>query len=341
MLTVAPLETLANPSMAEQLSEHQRMRIVRLRFVDGKKLKTIARDIPCAESTVKEWIKTFLATNHVERKHGSGRPPVMDEELKDDLDRLVSRNRTATSTALAPMLERKTGRRVSARTIHRTRSTLGYHPVHAKVRPFLNAGHIDKRLAFCRAHVTDNINGWVFADECGLELDSHNRVYWIKQGETRPHEFSMPTRVRINVWAAITRTGRSLLWTGKESMNAERYVEVLGDHLGPLLPWGRKKLVHDRAPFHTARVFTNWATDQKISILSDFPPRSPDLNAIEYVWSWLKHTVSTSHPTSAEELTTAIHGAWDNLPQLTITNYIDHIKTVMRQVVAAEGGNTD
>jgi hypothetical protein len=71
--------------------------------------------------------------------------------------------------------------------------------------------------------------------------------------------------------------------------------------------------------------------------MNDFPPKSPDLNAVEFVWGWLKHTVAAAQPHDHKSLEAALRKAWDSLEQQTICHFIDHIGTVMGEIVAAGG----
>ena len=68
--------------------------------------------------------------------------------------------------------------------------------------------------------------------------------------------------------------------------------------------------------------------------MEDFPAKSPDLNAIEYVWGWVKHSVAAREPHNYETLQAAILAAWDELPQTTIRHFIDHINSVIEEIIA-------
>jgi transposase len=154
--------------------------------------------------------------------------------------------------------------------------------------------------------------------------------------------------VKVNVWAAIHWSYRSTLWVSTEHVTGSVYAAILQDHLTPLLPWGRKKLVQDRATFHQSQEVRHRLAELKVQLaelkvqqLDDFLSCSPDLNIIEHLWSWMKHTVASSHPTNRIELIAAIHAAWNNLPKTTIQNFVSHVSHVMRQVISAEGWHAD
>ena len=53
----------------------------------------------------------------------------------------------------------------------------------------------------------------------------------------------------------------------------------------------------------------NWLVEHGVQEMEDFPVISPDFNAIEYVWSWLKHVVSAAQPHDYQTLKAAIRSA--------------------------------
>ena len=83
----------------------------------------------------------------VERQRRSGRPSVVTDEVKEVKEKTIKRKRTATAEELANAVEEETGRRVSARTMHRVRRGLRYRPVHVSVKPALTDAHEAARLA--------------------------------------------------------------------------------------------------------------------------------------------------------------------------------------------------
>ena len=134
--------------------------------------------------------------------------------------------------------------------------------------------------------------------------------------------------------------GKSDLYITRRTFNAARYVEALQEALEPHLPLGRHRFIQDGVPFHWTRVVSDWFAANRVRLVEDFPARSPDLNAVEYVWSWMKHTVAGHEPHDYDSLEVAIHDAWEKLCQTTIRHYIDHVSTVMREIIAAEGGHS-
>jgi hypothetical protein len=71
-----------------------------------------------------------------------------------------------------------------------------------------------------------------------------------------------------------------------------------------------------------------------------WPGNSPDLNAIEPAWFWMKRrTTSQGAPTTKAEMEKRWLQAWKDLPQKTIQGWIERIPHHIREVIRLEGGN--
>jgi transposase len=322
--------------MVLTLSLEQKNIIVEKALRDKKTVRRIAREIGCSKSTVSSVMNQFLTEHSLQPKKYARNPPVMDLAMKLALDKAVKKAPSATAKELKVVLEARTGRRISERSIQRGRRSLRYHPVHAAKKPALTEQHAQKRLRFCRAHRAGLAN-MVFMDEMGVELDHGKRLYWIKQGQQRPVEYRHPRKAKVNVWAAIWHNGHTPLYCTTETFNSERYVQVLQNRLRPHLPLPRKEFLQDGVPWHWTHAVQDWCVQHNVPLVQDFPPSSPDLNAIEYVWGWIKHKVEAANPQDQRSLERAVRAAWANLPQDIINSFIGHMTSVIRSIIANEG----
>jgi len=92
----------------------------------------------------------------------------------------------------------------------------------------------------------------------------------------------------------------------------------------------------DNAPAH-AHWFTGYSYD--IARLL-WPPNSPDLNAIEKCWWYLKvKTTWYGAPCSLKEARNNWLKAWRELPQTEIQKWIEGIMHNIQEVIRLEGGN--
>ena len=71
-----------------------------------------------------------------------------------------------------------------------------------------------------------------------------------------------------------------------------------------------------------------------------WPGNSPDLNAIEPCWPWMKKTTTArGAPTTRSEMEKAWIQAWLNLPQSEIQAWIERIPRHIQEIIRLEGGN--
>lgn len=71
-----------------------------------------------------------------------------------------------------------------------------------------------------------------------------------------------------------------------------------------------------------------------------WPGNSPDLSAIEPAWFWLKRrTTAFGAPTTRTEMEKIWYGAWKDLPQEKIQQWIQAIPDHIQEVIRLEGGN--
>jgi transposase len=71
--------------------------------------------------------------------------------------------------------------------------------------------------------------------------------------------------------------------------------------------------------------------------MDDYPAVSPDLNAIEYVWSWMNRFVQRCRLNSQQHLEELVATTWDAIPRYIIRGYITKIQNVCQQIIANHG----
>ncbi len=82
-------------------------------------------------------------------------------------------------------------------TIRNYRSSLGFHSVHTRIQPLINARYAQQRLNFCLSHVTAQSNNIIFNDEKAFEVDIFGVVYWIPYGRSRPTYYQNQVQFRV------------------------------------------------------------------------------------------------------------------------------------------------
>jgi transposase len=96
----------------------------------------------------------------------------------------------------------------------------------------------------------------------------------------------------IMVWACFTgKMGRGGLYFLPKgtTMNGERYINMLDNHLLPFMVLHRAThFLYYGAPFHTSKKVKDFLKDEDMEVM-DWLGNSPDLNPIENVWNIMKN----------------------------------------------------
>jgi len=122
------------------------------------------------------------------------------------------------------------------------------------------------------------------------------------------------------------------------------YKEIMLNLMIPFAQKCQKKrpdtlIQEDGAPAHAYHhqgpVYALFGTPRLV-----WPGNSPDLNAIEPAWPWMKITTTIrGAPTARKEMEKAWHRAWKDLPQDKIRAWIERIPIHIQEIIRLEGGN--
>lgn len=100
-------------------------------------------------------------------------------------------------------------------------------------------------------------------------------------------------------------------------------------------------LLEDRAPAHSSKFDEEFLAVKYISKLP-WPGHSPDVNAEEHAWPWIRrHITKDFEPSrSKDECKAQWYYEWRELPQDQINTWIDRIPDVVRHILEQEGDNS-
>ena len=238
----------------------------------------------------------------------------------------------------------------------------------AKKRPELTEEHALKRLAWCLAH-----RGWTgeewglvcWSDECSVERGRGGRGEWCfrtsaqKWQKEMVQTYSAKKNMKIMVWGGFWDTGRSNCYimdrdfeSKKYGYSARSYLEVCDTEIAPIFEQLDEGYIfmQDNASIHTAGSVTAWFAERGISKIANWPPYSPDLNPIEYIWWHLKVRVYEMFPEVAKDkseseyarqrLESCIQAAWDTLDKGIFDNLYLSMESRMEACIAAKGWHT-
>ena len=196
--------------------------------------------------------------------------------------------------------------------------------------------------------------GWhkhiVFSDESTFYLtgvvNRHNCNYYNLQN---PHlrEVEKLKSLGITVWAAVTFSGVLSFDISVHTMNAERYCQVLRDHIIPHfdVPEMKEALYqHDGAPAHYSnaarQILDNLLPGRWIGRRGpmEWPPRSPDLSVCDFfLWGFLKEKVYSNNLATEQQLLLTIENELCNIPKEFLNKSYDEFLTRCYRCIAVDG----
>lgn len=218
-------------------------------------------------------------------------------------------------------------------TIHRLLRRNGLYPFRPQKVQVLHEGDRELRINFCR-WLLDNVNNdphfienIMFTDECTFTqtgiMNTHNLHEWRDENPYLIRKRCHQRRWSVNIWAGLLNNnviGPNML---PNRLNSASYFHFLNDNLPlpfldqvPLATRLNCWFQHDGAPAHYGRqvrtllnqTFPDCWIGRGGTVL--WPPRSPDLNPLDFFfWGFLKEKIYFEPVESAEDVVARIHAA--------------------------------
>ena len=201
-----------------------------------------------------------------------------------------------------------------------------------------NSDHEYKRYVYAKDMVESKLFNIWFSDESMCELR------WHKEGKVRvcfgdeiPERPVNQYEPKIMVWGAICRKGKTeLLVIDEGSMTANLYCDYiryeLYERVNGIYGKNKWKFQQDNAKVHTSNKVMQMFKDLNIRLV-DHPPKSPDLNPIEYVWSFIKEKVEKKKFKELDDAQEMMIEIWDNIKLDLLNAYISHFNTVCKEII--------
>ncbi len=156
-----------------------------------------------------------------------------------------------------------------------------------------------RRFLWAKAHLKWTVAKWktvLWSDESKFEVlfgKLGRHVIRTKEDNDNPscNQRSVQKPASLMVWGCMSACGMGSLHIWKGTINAERYIQVLEQHMLPSrrrLFQGRPCIFqHDNARPHTASITTSWLRRRRIRVMK-WPACCPDLSPIENIWRIIK-----------------------------------------------------
>ena len=270
---------------------------------DGWDHKTIRKNLSINNKTLLLWFNRYQTPGDVKTVSKAGRPRatsnIIDQQIINlgQLDEGNSKNETKSSIDTF-----NTG--PSTKTITRRLKEVGSDFRFPSKAPVVSEKNKKKRVAWSNKHLDHDFKKTVISDEKVFCLNKRDgRVWCVPSGYN--HRRTRKSNVKMHIWGAITRTGKSQLEHITNRVKASDYQKILNENLIPF--WHRVVtngvwyFQQDNAPPHTTKSTFEFFRSKGIKVL-DWPPQSPDLSPIENLWHIIEVEVQKRKPKNKSEL---------------------------------------
>ena len=226
------------------------------------------------------------------------------------------------------------GMNISRRSIDKVRHKIGFIYTNPRKRQVLTQVQIQKRIEFCTKQLENSIdwnNDVIVTDESRFSLSPDNSKRWIKRGIYNEGSFLEQAKFNksIMVWARIGYNFRTKLLFIEKSLDSDGYIKLLENNniIEEIKAKYDPSKIHfqqDGAPCHTSARTIKWLKE-RIKIIEDWPPNSPDLTPIENMWPILKGKVNDRKEKDWKQMKQIITEEYQSIDQNVINNLIKSI----------------
>jgi transposase len=320
------VELNPGPGRGKNLSEEEKWRII----FNWKDLKLnpnqIAKKLKKDYHTVDDLITKYQETGSVKDRPGRGRKRKLNASETKKAVRLAKKGKCA------PEISRQFTKEVNPRTIQRLLKREGFFYGKVKKVEYLTKKHKEQRVRYAEEMDGYNWKTVLFSDEKQFELGGGSTYAWQKVGQ-RPIKEYVDHAPKLMVWGAIGSHVKSELYFFEGSVDGQAYRTMLQKQLkenkltySPKCPKrlvGNWTFLQDNAKPHTAKETKKLLSSLIGDRLIPHPSRSPDLNPIENMWSYLDRKVKAAKITSIKSLKRVLRKEWKALPWSEIRKSVD------------------
>lgn len=320
-------------------------------IVQNKSVKDIFNEMngSVSLSTVEKWKRQLRTQGNLTPKKQPGRPKKHGEREVRHLVRAARSNPYLTIKEIAS----RAGFEGNHKTIVKRLKENGLQSFVQKVKPKLTNAHILKRRSWAERKRNETFDDWAFSDECSIELDCTEGARRVIVERVKRHDTqycagrSQNGGGKLMIWSYITRFEKGPLIFIEGGMTGELYKQILRNYVLPacehhLATYGNVlTYMDDGASCHDANEVIDFCSQKGIQ-RPFWPPNSPDMNPIEWMWGYLKIELANlkAKPRDLEELKRVVTNIWAKMD----FSYIDKLFQTMPKriltLIQKEGQNT-
>jgi transposase len=313
----------------------------------GLGYKRIAKQLGLNRNTVQSYVRKMKATAHLPPKLKAYKGKITPrQQLK------IKRYIIANPLATLDMIMEDVGLTISKPTLCRYLKRYGLERQVAEYQVIISDTNKRKRLDFAREMLQkddDYLSRIMWTDETKVQVAPNGEIVFFRAPAGTPDEKLWKARKVQNggggvmFWGCMTRHAWGPLVVCEGTINGEKYLQLLKDVVIPEINAAEYQIVfqQDNAPAHKNRIVTDYLAQQDFETLQ-WPPQSPDLSPIEWIWNAVKMKVKALHPrpSTPRQIQEAVLDIWDNLEDSIRTKTIDTFRKRLRECIKNKGGLT-
>jgi transposase len=291
---------------------------------------TLARKYHCSTKTVQRILQRYRTDQSIQLPPRPGRSLSLTDDQIQTLRNIIRLNCNVTSSYHSTLFFRATGVSLCARSLRIYRHLLNFTPRKRRFRLFMTKAQKRARHLYAVEHQHDNIKKWVFEDETSVVIQKTGELLWVERGNPTPPRVLSDEKAKVKIWGVVRWTGKTLsIVRGRGNSNT--YIKWLSTHFARETPRLEDCLfIQDRCSWHKPIRVKKWIEDHGMEMVLN-PVRSPEFNAIEYVWAWIKHYITEQHPNDQASLEAATRKAFVAIEQKTIQHDFQHVQHLLQQ----------
>ena len=334
------VEENPGPRPSTPLEEEKRWKIVFFKKEMKLNNSQIARKCKTTRSTVLDTLQRYEQTGTVhDRPHPGKKRKLSTAEVKEVVKK-------AKKKKCAPEIARQLNNKVSPSTIQRTLKREGLFYGRIKKVERLFERHKKSRVKYAREMKGFEWKSVLFSDEKSFWLGSGPSHAWQKPGERLEIDWDQYPP-KLHVWGAVGAHMKSKLYFFEENMNGELYQKIIKARLkenqlkySPNCPSRLRKNWHflqDNDPKHKAKKSMELLRKLMGTRIISHPSKSPDLNPMEDMWSYLDQKVKVAKCTTISSLKRVLTKEWNALSWSQIRKSTSSMDRRLDKVIEMRG----